>query len=93
MHFFNPVPLMDLLEVVAGVESAPEAIAAARDAGERMGKRVIVARDGPGFLANRCARPFGLEALKLLVGEVSPTTPRSTGSSAWAAASGWGRSS
>jgi len=66
MHFFNPVPRMDLLEVVAGVESAPGAIETARDAGERMGKRVIVARDGPGFLANRCARPFGLEALKLL---------------------------
>jgi 3-hydroxybutyryl-CoA dehydrogenase len=66
MHFFNPVPLMDLLEVVAGVDSAPDAIDAARDAGEGMGKRVIVARDGPGFLANRCARPFGLEALKLL---------------------------
>ena len=66
MHFFNPVPLMDLLEVVAGVESAPAALDSARYAGERMGKRVIVARDGPGFLANRCARPFGLEALKLL---------------------------
>jgi 3-hydroxybutyryl-CoA dehydrogenase len=65
MHFFNPVPLMDLLEVVAGVDSAPEAIQIATDAGERMGKQVIVARDGPGFLANRCARPFGLEALKL----------------------------
>jgi 3-hydroxybutyryl-CoA dehydrogenase len=75
MHFFNPVPLMDLLEVVAGVESAPDAIEAARDAGKRMGKRVIVARDGPGFLANRCARPFGLEALKLLSeGVASPAT-------------------
>jgi 3-hydroxybutyryl-CoA dehydrogenase len=66
MHFFNPVPLMDLLEVVAGVESSAGAIETAREAGERMGKHVIVARDGPGFLANRCARPFGLEALKLL---------------------------
>ena len=66
MHFFNPVPRMDLLEVVAGIESSPEAIETACTAGERMGKRVIVARDGPGFLANRCARPFGLEALKLL---------------------------
>ncbi len=66
MHFFNPVPRMDLLEVVAGVDSAPEAIEIASAAGERMGKRVIIARDGPGFLANRCARPFGLEALKLM---------------------------
>jgi 3-hydroxybutyryl-CoA dehydrogenase len=66
MHFFNPVQLMPLLEVVAGTESLPEAVARAHDAGERMGKKVIVARDGPGFLANRCARPFGMEALRLL---------------------------
>jgi 3-hydroxybutyryl-CoA dehydrogenase len=66
MHFFNPVPLMDLLEVVAGEQSSEQALGIARRVGERFGKRVIVARDGPGFLANRCARPFGLEALKLL---------------------------
>ena len=66
MHFFNPAPLMKLIEVVAGVESSDDALATARAAGERMGKTVIDARDGPGFLANRCARPFGLEALKLL---------------------------
>jgi 3-hydroxybutyryl-CoA dehydrogenase len=66
MHFFNPVVLMELLEVVAGTESSDEAVATARAVGERMGKRVIIARDGPGFLANRCARPFGLEALRLL---------------------------
>ena len=66
MHFFNPAPVMRLLEVVAGEESAPEAIAIARAAGEAMGKVVIDAKDGPGFLVNRCNRPFGLEALKLL---------------------------
>jgi 3-hydroxybutyryl-CoA dehydrogenase len=66
MHFFNPAPLMKLLEVVAGAESSDEALATARTVGEQMGKSVIIARDGPGFLANRCARPFGLEALKLL---------------------------
>jgi 3-hydroxybutyryl-CoA dehydrogenase len=66
MHFFNPAPLMQLLEVVAGADSSEEALATARAVGERMGKAVITARDGPGFLANRCARPFGLEALKLL---------------------------
>jgi len=66
MHFFNPPALMELLEVVAGSESAPDAVETARAVGERMGKRVIVARDGPGFLANRCARPFGMEALRLL---------------------------
>jgi 3-hydroxybutyryl-CoA dehydrogenase len=71
MHFFNPVPAMDLLEVVAGDQSSDAAIALARRTGERFGKRVIVARDGPGFLANRCARPFGMEALKLLTERVA----------------------
>ena len=71
MHFFNPPALMELLEVVAGAESAPEAVELARAVGERMGKRVIVARDGPGFLANRCARPFGMEALRLLAERIA----------------------
>ena len=66
MHFFNPPPVMRLLEVVAGEESSPEALALARAAGQAMGKHVIEAADGPGFLVNRCNRPFGLEALKLL---------------------------
>jgi 3-hydroxybutyryl-CoA dehydrogenase len=66
MHFFNPPPVMRLLEVVAGEQSSDEAIALARATGEAMGKHVIVAADGPGFLVNRCNRPFGLEALKLL---------------------------
>jgi 3-hydroxybutyryl-CoA dehydrogenase len=71
MHFFNPPVLMELLEVIAGSESDPDAVGLARAVGERMGKRVIVARDGPGFLANRCARPFGMEAVKLLAENVA----------------------
>ena len=66
MHFFNPPPLMALLEVVAGAESSAHALAVARACGEAMGKRVIDAMDGPGFLVNRCNRPWGLESLKLL---------------------------
>jgi 3-hydroxybutyryl-CoA dehydrogenase len=66
MHFFNPAPLMRLLEVVAGVESSPHALAVATATGEAMGKTVIRAKDGPGFIVNRCNRPFGLEALRLL---------------------------
>jgi len=66
MHFFNPAPVMRLLEVVAGVESSQEALALAHATGEAMGKTVIVASDGPGFIVNRCNRPFGLEALRLL---------------------------
>jgi 3-hydroxybutyryl-CoA dehydrogenase len=72
MHFFNPAPVMALLEVVAGMQSAPEAVALARAAGEAMGKVVIDAADGPGFLVNRCNRPFGLEALRLLAERTAP---------------------
>src|SRR2546423_9658513 len=72
MHFFNPAPVMRLLEVVAGDASDQRSIAVARSAGEAMGKRVIVAADGPGFLVNRCGRPFGLEALRLLQGRIAP---------------------
>jgi 3-hydroxybutyryl-CoA dehydrogenase len=66
MHFFNPPAVMRLLEVVAGEQSSDSAVARARAAGQAMGKHVIVAVDGPGFLVNRCNRPFGLEALRLL---------------------------
>jgi 3-hydroxybutyryl-CoA dehydrogenase len=72
MHFFNPAPVMRLLEVVSGAESSPSALARARAAGEAMGKHVIDAVDGPGFLVNRCNRPFGLEALKLLTERIAP---------------------
>ena len=72
MHFFNPPPVMKLLEVVAGTESSPAALDRARAAGAAMGKHVIVAADGVGFLVNRCNRPFGLEGLKLLAERVAP---------------------
>jgi 3-hydroxybutyryl-CoA dehydrogenase len=66
MHFFNPAPLMALVEVIAGVRSSVRALAVADATGRAMGKTVIRATDGPGFLVNRCNRPFGLEALRLL---------------------------
>ena len=66
MHFFNPAPLMRLLEVIAATQTGERALAVARATGEAMGKRVIVAQDGPGFLVNRCGRPFAAEALRLL---------------------------
>ena len=66
MHFFNPPPLMRLLEVIAAEQTGERALAVARATGEAMGKHAIVARDGPGFLVNRCGRPFAAEALRLL---------------------------
>ena len=66
MHFFNPAPVMRLVEVVAGEASSPEALATARALGQAMGKHVIDARDIAGFLVNRVNRPFSLESLRLL---------------------------
>ena len=66
MHFFNPAPVMRLLEVVAGEQSSGRALAIADATGGAMGKTVIRASDGPGFLVNRSNRPFGLESLRLL---------------------------
>jgi 3-hydroxybutyryl-CoA dehydrogenase len=66
LHFFNPVPKMRLVELVAGAASSDAALAQARALGEAMGKTVIAAADGPGFLVNRCNRPFTLEALRIV---------------------------
>ncbi len=80
MHFFNPAPRMRLLEVVAGVRSGERALAIADTMGRAMRKDVIRATDGPGFLVNRCNRPFGLEALRLLQERLAdvPTIDRIT---------------
>jgi 3-hydroxybutyryl-CoA dehydrogenase len=78
MHFFNPAPLMRLLEVIAGVLSSERALALADATGAAMGKDVIRAADVPGFIVNRCNRPFGLEALRLLQERIAdiPTIDR-----------------
>jgi 3-hydroxybutyryl-CoA dehydrogenase len=72
MHFFNPPALMRLVEVVAGDETAEPAVARAAEVAEAMGRTPIRAADGIGFLANRCLRPFTLEALKLVAEGVAP---------------------
>ncbi|MGZ5337358.1 MAG: 3-hydroxyacyl-CoA dehydrogenase family protein, partial [Solirubrobacterales bacterium] len=66
MHFFNPPALMDLVEIVAGAESGEPALELATEATKQMRKTPIRAADGPGFLANRLARPFALESLRML---------------------------
>jgi 3-hydroxybutyryl-CoA dehydrogenase len=66
MHFFNPAPVMQLVEVVAGERSGEAALETTRALGRAMGRRVIDAADGPGFLVNRCNRPFSLEALRVV---------------------------
>lgn len=66
MHFFNPVPLMALVEVVAGLATDPEVAAAVYALAESWGKHPVHARSTPGFIVNRVARPFYAEGLRLL---------------------------
>jgi len=66
MHFFNPAPLMPLVEVVPGLETEDGAIERALELGRSWGKTTVVAKDTPGFIVNRIARPFYSEALRLL---------------------------
>jgi 3-hydroxybutyryl-CoA dehydrogenase len=68
MHFFNPVPLMELVEVVAGPLTDPLVTESVAAVARRLGKTPVVAADTPGFIVNRVARPFYLEALRI-VGE------------------------
>jgi 3-hydroxybutyryl-CoA dehydrogenase len=71
MHFFNPPALMKLVEVVATADSAPDALEATTEVGVRMGRTPIRAKDSPGFVANRLARPFSLESLRMLAANVA----------------------
>jgi 3-hydroxybutyryl-CoA dehydrogenase len=66
MHFFNPPALMKLVEIVATEASDGRSLTAATEVGERMGRVPIRAKDSPGFVANRLARPFSLESLRIL---------------------------
>lgn len=66
MHFFNPVPLMPLVEIIPGLATDPDVTAAARDLVASWKKLPVVARDTPGFIVNRVARPFYGEALRIL---------------------------
>ena len=71
MHFFNPPALMKLVEVVATADSAEGALAATAEVGRHMGRTPIRAKDSPGFIANRLARPFTLEPLRMLAAGVA----------------------
>jgi len=66
MHFFNPAPLMPLLEVVRAELSADDAVEAAYAVGERMGKRPIRRHDTPGFVVNRLLIPLLNDCLRVL---------------------------
>jgi 3-hydroxybutyryl-CoA dehydrogenase len=66
MHFFNPVPLMKLVEVVSGLQTSPAVADAIFELGKAWGKVPVHARSTPGFIVNRIARPYYAETLALL---------------------------
>jgi 3-hydroxybutyryl-CoA dehydrogenase len=66
MHFFNPAYIMKLVEVVKGVHTRDEIANAIYDICKQMGKEPVMCKDSPGFIVNRVARHYYLEALKLV---------------------------
>ena len=66
MHFFNPVHVMKLLELVRGLETSEETLATLAAVGERMGKEVVRVREAPGFVTTRINALIGNEAFRML---------------------------
>ncbi len=66
LHFFNPAPVMPLVEVVVSDSTSRETVAQATQFAKDLGKTPVVCRDSPGFIVNRVNRPFTLEALRML---------------------------
>jgi len=67
-HFFNPVPLMKVVEVIAGLKTRPDVCSALSQYAVQMGHTPVQARDTPGFIVNHAGRGYGTEALRI-VGE------------------------
>ncbi len=66
MHFFNPVPLMKLVEIVEGPDTSAATVGFLRALGERMGRTPVTVRDAPGFLVNFGGRAYTTEAMRLV---------------------------
>ncbi len=66
IHFFNPAPLMKLVEIIPAIQTSKEVLEKSKSVIEGWGKLVIIAKDTPGFIVNRVARPFYGEALRIL---------------------------
>lgn len=66
IHFFNPAPVMPLVEIIPAVQTSGEVLVDARNLIDAWGKTTVTAKDTPGFIVNRVARPFYGEALRML---------------------------
>ncbi|MBA7583728.1 MAG: 3-hydroxybutyryl-CoA dehydrogenase [Dehalococcoidia bacterium] len=65
LHFFNPAPVMKLLEIVKTIATSDETMTASQKFGEKLGKTTVVAQDAPGFIVNRLWIPFLLHSIRL----------------------------
>ncbi len=65
IHFFNPVPLMKLVEIIPAVQTSPFTKKKAKEIIDSWGKLTVIAKDTPGFIVNKVARPFYSEALRI----------------------------
>jgi 3-hydroxybutyryl-CoA dehydrogenase len=65
LHFFNPAPIMKLLEIVKTIATSEETMAVSQKFGEKLGKTTVVAKDAPGFIVNRLWIPFLLHSIRL----------------------------
>jgi 3-hydroxybutyryl-CoA dehydrogenase len=65
LHFFNPAPIMKLLEIVKTIATSDETIAVSKQFGQSLGKTTVIAQDAPGFIVNRLWLPFLLHAIRL----------------------------
>lgn len=63
LHFFNPVPMMKLAEIITGIDTSESTLQITREVAEKMGKTVIIAKDSPGFIVNRILLPMLNEAV------------------------------
>lgn len=71
MHYFNPVPLMPLVEIIPGIATNNQTVETARQLMDDWNKIPVIAKDTPGFIVNRVARPFYGEALQMLEEQVA----------------------
>ena len=65
LHFFNPAPLMALVEIIPAIQTDEDLLPAAQNLMKKWGKVAVIAKDTPGFIVNRLARPFYGEALRI----------------------------
>ena len=66
MHFFNPVPMMKLVEVIPALQTLPAVTEVARELGKKFGKTPITCKDTPGFVLNRLLVPYMMDAIRLV---------------------------